>query len=78
MTVQELIDLLRQQPPDHVVMVEGYETGWDTLVSVEASGMAPQRPCNAWDGEFERAGESDARAVAGVLLTGKRGHLRAR
>lgn len=31
MTVQELIDQLRHLPPDHTVLVEGYENGWDTL-----------------------------------------------
>jgi hypothetical protein len=32
MTVQELIDQLRQLPPDHIVLVQGYENGRDTLV----------------------------------------------
>ena len=54
MTVQELIDQLRQLPPDHIVLVEGYENGWDTLASIEPSRAARQTPCAEWDGEFER------------------------
>jgi hypothetical protein len=69
MTVQELIDQLRQLPPDHIVLVEGYENGWDTLVSIE-----PNRA--EWDGEFERAAASDEESVGSVLLIGRRGHRR--
>lgn len=77
MTVQELIDQLRQLPPDHIVLVEGYENGWDTLVSIEPSRAARQTPCAEWDGEFERAAASDSQAVDSVLLVGRRGHRRA-
>ena len=77
MTVQELIDQLRQLPPDHIVLVEGYENGWDTLASVEPSRATRQTPCAEWDGEFERAAASDSEAVDSVLLVGRRGHRRA-
>lgn len=30
MTVQELIDQLQGLPPNNVVLVEGYENGWDS------------------------------------------------
>jgi hypothetical protein len=39
-TVRELIAQLRQLPPDHIVLVEGHENGWDTLVSIEPSHAA--------------------------------------
>jgi hypothetical protein len=77
MTVQELIDQLRQLPPDHIVLVEGYENGWDTLVSIEPSHAAWQTPCAEWDGEFERTAVSDSDAANSVLLIGRRGHRRA-
>jgi hypothetical protein len=76
MTVQELIDQLRQLPPDHIVLVEGYENGWDTLVSIEPNHAARQTPCAEWDGEFERAAASDDGSVGSVLLIGRRGHRR--
>jgi len=76
MTVQELIDQLRLLPPDHIVLVEGYENGWDTLASVERSPATRQTPCAEWDGEFERGTATDNDAVDSVLLVGRRGHRR--
>ena len=76
MNVQELIDQLRQLPPDHIVLVEGYENGWDSLVSIEPNHAARQTPCAEWDGEFERAAASDEKSVGSVLLIGRRGHRR--
>ena len=77
MTVQEPIDQLRQLPPDHIVLVEGYENGWDTLVSIEPSHAARQVPCAEWDGEFERTAASNREAVDSVLLVGRRAQRRA-
>ena len=76
MTVQELIDRLRLLPPDHLVLVEGYENGWDSLASVESSLASRQMPCAEWDGEFELATTSNDDAVGSVLLIGRRGHRR--
>ncbi len=75
MTVQELIDHLREHSGDHIVLVEGYETGWDSLISIEVGSVVPQMPCEDWDGEFER-GSVDATSASGVLLVGRRGHRR--
>lgn len=75
MTVQELIDHLRRLPPDDVVLVEGYENGWDSLIAVEHGHVTPQAPREEWDGEFEKV-VVDAATTSAVLLVGKRGHRR--
>ena len=62
MTVDELIRLLRDYPPDLRVMVNGYEHGYDDLEAVTASLRV--RMClkvnSAWYyGRHERAPTSD-------------------
>lgn len=75
MTVQELIDQLRKLPPTDLVLVEGYENGWDSLIAVEPGRVMPQAPCEEWDGEFEKVA-LDATQPSAVLLVGKRAHRR--
>lgn len=76
MTVQELIDHLRQLPPDRQVLVEGYENGWDSLCRAEPGHVKPQVPAEAWDGEFERLDLEGLDSSHVVLLIGRRGHRR--
>jgi hypothetical protein len=76
MTVQELIAHLKGLPPNDLVLVEGYESGWDTLISVERGQAVRQSPCHEWDGEYERTTASGDGSVESVLLMGRRGHLR--
>lgn len=77
MTVQELIDHLRQLPPDHPVLVEGYENGWDSLLRLELGHVTQQIPVEDWDGEFERLSAERQDSSQVVLLVGRRGHRRA-
>lgn len=77
MTVQELIDQLQGLPPNDVVLVEGYENGWDSLIAVERGRVTPQAPCEEWDGEFEKvAVDATTTTTSAILLVGKRGYRR--
>jgi hypothetical protein len=54
MTAAELIEHLRQVPPDTPVFVQGYETGWDAIHTVKQTSVVPYRRAQDWDGEFRR------------------------
>ena len=53
MTVSELIDHLQRLPPNQLVLVEGYENGWDSLMLVQSANLTRQHQCAEWDGEYE-------------------------
>lgn len=76
MTAQELIEHLQRLPADQPVFVEGYENGWDSLLSVEIGYAIPQAPCEDWDGEFERRDAASPEVAGAIFLTGRRGHRR--
>lgn len=76
MTVQELMDQLGKLPADHMVLVEGYENGWDALLSVQVGLVKVQVPCEDWDGEFERHEAAGPATASAVLLVGRRGDRR--
>ncbi len=76
MTVQELIKRLEALPSECQVLVEGYESGWDTLIDLQIANITRQQPWEDWDGEFERVTPDLEGAEKCVLLVGKRGHRR--
>lgn len=76
MTVQELIKRLEAFPSECQVLVEGYENGWDTLLQVQIADLNRQKPCEGWDGEFERVAQGTEDAEQCVLLVGRRGERR--
>lgn len=72
MKVSELIAQL-QQPADLDVMIEGYETGFDSIHSLEIRAVERNVAAEDWDGEFE---ESPDGAQEALLILGMRGHRR--
>jgi addiction module HigA family antidote len=76
--VAELIALLRQFPPDAPVVVEGYETGYDGVHSVQATPVAPFDSAQDWDGEFQSPKDVgiNTPSLLGVQIIGRRGHRR--
>jgi hypothetical protein len=76
MTVQELIAQLAKLPPDLPIFVEGYENGWDALITVEPGSARPNFPVEDWDGEKERAESPSGAPASAIFLIGRRGHRR--
>jgi hypothetical protein len=76
MTVGVLIERLRALPADAVVLVEGYEKGLDAVVSLSDVEVMQVPLANEWDGEFREAGRPGEGGLPGVVLVGRRGHLR--
>ncbi len=73
MTAAELIALLSAHPADMQVLVEGYETGFDVIHSVEQKNVERYRHAQEWDGEFM---ESKQGGKPCILIRGRRGNLR--
>ena len=76
MKVAELIEQLRQFPPDLPVLVEGYETGWDGIHELRSTGICRNREAESWDGEFGEPSEFKQTDLPAVLIVGRRGHRR--
>jgi hypothetical protein len=79
MTVAELLQALQTLPEDAQVLVQGYETGWDSIDRL-VEAQAVQNPEQSdWDGEYGLIGKVDPLMAHGepihvVLLVGRRGH----
>jgi len=57
MTVKELIEQLQKFDPEQIVVVDGYETGFDEIKEVEyIAGLKKLPEDKAWyDGEYQKA-----------------------
>lgn len=79
MTVAELMDLLRDLPPETRVLVEGYETGYDDIVELRPLEVFRYRNAQEWDGEYQAKNEhsgQESHTVSAVAIVGRRGRLR--
>lgn len=76
MTVDELLEQLRQLPGNLPVLVEGYESGFDGIHELRTAGVVPYRKAEAWDGEYHMATEFKQAGQPAVLLVGRRSHRR--
>lgn len=76
MTVDELLEQLRQLPGNLPVLVEGYESGFDGIRELRTAGVVPYRKAEAWDGEDHLATEFKQAGQPAVLLVGRRRHRR--
>ena len=79
MTAEELIERLRALPPETLVLVEGYETGFDAIVGLKAVDVFRFRKATEWDGEYQTpcnfAG-SGSRTSPATVIIGRRGTRR--
>lgn len=53
MTVKELIEQLQKEDPNKLVLVSGYEGGYDSLQEVRQVRVKHCPSENWWDGEYE-------------------------
>jgi hypothetical protein len=67
MTVKELIELLSKENPDKLVLVTGYEGGYDPLKEVRQIKVKLGSSENWWDGEYEDYPQ-EACDIAAILL----------
>ena len=67
MAAGQLIEMLSKYPRDLPVLVEGYETGFDSIHSIVPAKAIPNPENQEYDGEFEK----DERGTACLLILGK-------
>lgn len=65
MTVAELIKVLRGLPADLPVLVQGYETGWDGIHTIEVQCIERYRKAQPWDGEYQDGSDQSAALIIG-------------
>jgi len=63
MTVAELIEKLKQMPPNALVVTEGYETGYESIKKVEIIKVAENLSNEWWDGKLEKSDNPNALQV---------------
>jgi hypothetical protein len=56
MKVKDLITKLQQCDPEHIVVVDGYETGYDSVDELLTMKVLPAKEKNWYDGEYVTAG----------------------
>lgn len=78
LTVKQIIERLSQYPEDAVVLVEGYETGWDDIHSIRQAVVVEYRKANEWDGEYQEESQFNqpGKSRSAVFIEGCRGHRR--
>ncbi|KXS54394.1 MAG: hypothetical protein AWU57_1227 [Marinobacter sp. T13-3] len=78
MTTQELIERLKEFPPQTPVLVVGYETGFDDIVELKSCEVVRYRHAQEWDGEYQTADRfsGNQRTLSALVLTGRRGARR--
>jgi hypothetical protein len=68
MNVNQLIESLQKYSGETLVLVDGYEGGFDTpseIKTLDVAGPNPHAPW--WDGRYERAKDGDVK-VTGVYI----------
>ena len=69
MKIRELIENLKQYDGETLVLVDGYEGGFDTpseIKTLAVVGPNPHAPW--WDGRYEKSKDTDPNKVIGVYI----------
>ncbi len=69
LTVKELIEKLQVLPPEAIVLVDGYETGFDAVVDTEIINIEKNVEAEWYNGIYE---ESNKLAIQAIYLLNTR------
>ncbi len=72
MNVKDLIDKLKTLPADALVLVQGYEDGFDAVKAIRQIKVAKKPDAREWNGEYEEAEKNNKNAVSSVVILGNR------
>lgn len=67
-TVAELIDALKQFPENLPVVVSGYESGFENIVTPQKVKLEHKPNNKYWDGEFQNAQHKSKEVIEAVIL----------
>jgi len=57
MTKKELIELLSNYEDDTLILVDGYENGYDDIENITIGGVYPRLAHEWWEGKYSNADE---------------------
>lgn len=64
MKIKELIEVLERQPPEMMVMVDGYEGGYESEIYVKEKSVVKQSLDLSYEGDYKDSeGEEDGTLV---------------
>lgn len=72
MKVKDLIEKLKNFPADEEVLVQGYEDGFDGVVSIQKMRVAKRSQPRDWESEYEEAEKDSKSAITAVVIEGNR------
>jgi len=55
LTVQELISKLKKLPQDKQIVIDGYESGLDSIIDVYQTKVSFRKNSNWWDGIYKES-----------------------
>ncbi len=68
MTIQELIEALKQFPGDMMVLTDGYETGYEEICYPAIIKVRHEPENMYYDGEYQVAEEKDTNPIKAVAI----------
>jgi len=68
MKVKELIDTLLKYPDNMVVVVDGYEVGFDNIVDMEIIDIYKRKNKSWWEGEYTKEDNLSDKSIKCVHL----------
>ena len=75
MKVKDLLEFLKDKDPETLLIVEGYESGYDHIhEEIDTICVVPSGSKNWWDGALKKG--NSAKAHKALLLAGKTGRKR--
>lgn len=69
MTVRELINRLNNEDPDMLVLVDGYESGYDEINSINIENVSGPKKTDWWDGEYDKCKENDLLNFRALIIS---------
>ena len=72
MKIKDLVKELNNLNPDSQILVQGYESGYDDIVSLKEIKIFKKRNANNWDGEYDDAENRKKNVIKSVIIFGNR------
>ena len=72
MEVKELIEQLKSLPADALILVQGYEDGFDEIVAVKEVPVVKRPAPYHWEGQYEDAEKDRKDVITAAVIFGNR------
>lgn len=72
MEVKGLIEKLKTLPADALILVQGYEDGFDDIIAVKEIRVVERPAPRTWEGQYKDAEKDSKSAIAAIVVLGDR------